>query len=183
MCKQNFLLILSCFSIVFLTQRPVLAQKQFKGLPDDLNVSKIIFLKHDSTEVEPEKPRGQGQDEKIRHALKKNHNTNVAGSNLQLRTAAKEYPFEYVITSRENVLAYKELGYKYVLDFKPFVDIRQGIRHSTTKVTVYFPLYIYDLTTTDTYIIDNVSENFVYYYTGLMKKALIKQVKRKYKLK
>ena len=115
--------------------------------------------------------------------IRKKHNENVPVSNKQLKESAKEYPFEYVLAYRNDIEKYRSLGYKYLLDFKPFVDMRQGIRQSNSNTIVKFPLYIQDLTNNDIYILDYISETFTYYYRGIIKKTLVKQVKKKYKLK
>lgn len=151
---------------------------EFKGVPDDLDVSKIVFLNLDSAFVEEEKPNIRA--EKAKWAIKKVHNFNVPKANAQLADIAPDYPFEYKIGRRSQLEEYKAEGYKYVLDYVPFTEAQQGIRHTNSNYSVKFPVFVKNLENGDIYILGYVTDNFVYKYKGMFKKHFLKDVKSKY---
>ncbi len=153
--------------------------KEFKGIPDDLNENELLFIRLDSAVVESEKPKVA--EERTRWSIRKMHNKFVQQANKELLSTVSDYPFDYTVIRRHQLKEYAEEGSKYVLDFKPFTDAQKGIRHAGKEEIVKFPLYILDLTTNNRYILSYVSENFVYKYGGLIKKYLLKAVKSKYK--
>jgi hypothetical protein len=153
--------------------------KEYKGLPEDLDVNKIIFLRLDSANVETERP--QIRSERYAWTIKKFHNTRVIRCNEQLKASAALYPFDHVIISRSEIQKYKDLGYKYVLDFAPFNNASQGIIKSDAHTKVKFPVYVMDLTTSDIYKAGYLDEDQRYRYKALMKKYVLNRVKRMYK--
>ena len=155
--------------------------QEFKGLPNDLDKNKLIFIRLDSAIVEAERPKGRLK--RTEWGIKRMHNQNVNRSNDELELTAQEYPFEHVITTRNQVAEYMKKGYKYVFDFKPFVDAQEGIRHSNGNYTVKFPVYILDLTTNATYNLGYLADNFVYRYKTILTRYLLRPVKSKYKSK
>lgn len=155
--------------------------KELKGLPDDLDEAKIVFLNLDSAFVEEEKPKIR--EEKARWAFKKIHNVNVPKSNAQLASIAPKYPFTYKIGRRSQLENYKAEGYKYVLDYVPFTEAQQGIRHTNSNYRVQFPVYIENLENGDIYLLGYVTDNFVYKYKSIFNKYFLKDVKSKFRSK
>ena len=180
MTKQWIKSIGLCCTLLLSLQLITNAQEEYKGLPDDLNTSKVIFLKYEKTYLPSQKP--QGRVEKIKYAYKKRHNSMYQKANEGITETAKLYPFEYIIATRADIEKFKADGYKYVFDSELLKTIMTGERASSSSVSVSYPFYLQDLTTNDIYLVDDVPESKVYYTREYMK-TLIRQAKRKYKVK
>ena len=152
------------------------------GLPDDLNKSKVIFLKYDMVTV----------DAKDKQAVyyQKRHNKNVPDANKELIEAAKKYPFEYIIASRKDIEKLKGEGYKYVLDSEAFQNMSRGFRQdeshsSTTTKTItanYYYLYFEEIGKNTAYVVsDKLSENQLYFPKYVMNNMVLKKVNKKFK--
>jgi len=168
-------------SIIFINLNFLFSQIGKKGIPDDLKTSEIIFLKYDSAAESNIKPKGK--DEKIRSANKKKHNKKVPKANNELMASTKKYPFNYVITCRNEIDKYKARGCKYVLDFQPFIKLKEGVMQADADNTESYPLFLRDLTNEDIYIVEYVDQSFAYQYSDIIEKIFLKEVKKKYKLK
>src|SRR6186713_1190093 len=107
--------------VVLLSLHVSFSQLGKKGIPDDLKTSKVIFLKYDSVALPKDKP--DGKYEKTKMANKKKYNKEVPKANKELMASSKKYPFDYTIASRDELNNYKANGYKYALDFQPFVRL------------------------------------------------------------
>ena len=166
------------------TQRAVIDKiatvddEMINDLPDDLNTSKVIFLRYDSTEI-------NGTTEKAKN-LQKKHNKQVQDANKEWAKAAKNYPFEYIIASRKDISDLKAKGYKYVLDSPLFKYMMQGIRQdesSSSTITVFeYQLYFWDSAKTTGYLVtDEFHENHLYFPSYIMNSLVLKKVKKKFK--
>ena len=174
--KTSLFIGLLFISVNFLT-----AQIGKKAIPDDLNTSKIVFLKLDSAEESKDKPKDKA--EKVQVANRKKYNKNVSKANDELMVSSKKYPFVCTTAHRDEINKYKALGYKYVLDFQPFVKLREGEIRADADNTESYPLYLSDLSNNSVYIVDYVDQYFSYEYSTIIEKIFLKEVKKKYKLK
>lgn len=165
---------LPAFSIAF-------AQLGKKGIPDDLSVSKVIFLRYDSVALPEDKP--SDKREKMKVANQKKYNREVPKANDELTASSKKYPFDYAIARRDELDNYKSNGYKYALDFQPFSRLKEGEMQADADVTESYPLFLQDLTSGEVFIIEYVDQSFAYEYSAIIEKVFLKEVKKKYKLR
>ncbi len=167
----------------------VVAEEELKfvdGLPDDLNTSKVIFLKYDMVKVD-------AKDRKAEYYQKK-HNKNVPDANAELAEAAKKYPFEYTIASRKDIEKLKGEGYKYVLDSQAYINMAAGFRqdesHSITQgqtriktiIANYYQLYFEEIGANTAYVVsEKLTENQLYFPKFVMNNMVLKSVNKKFK--
>ena len=171
-------LLLSCFSFSQLESKNAF---DYKGVPTDLNTNKIIFVLLDSAILEKEEPKKHKDG--ITWQVKKMHNSKMGKSNEELVTSALLYPFDYIITKRNKIDEFRQKGYKYLLDFKPFVEMPLGnwFAMAAKGYTVSFPVYILDLTNGERYLLGYATEAYTYHYKKIFKQYLLRKLKRKYK--
>ena len=143
------------------------AQKEFKGIPEDLDQHKIIFLNYEPVNVSSEKPKSK-EDRYIRDR-KEQHNMATEQANDYLRTAALDYPYKYAIAKYSSYESLVEAGYKYVLLCNCF-DNQRLMKSPESGVLLIYDFYIKDLTTGDIYLLFDLDEMKVYDYRLVMKK-------------
>jgi hypothetical protein len=167
--------------VIFLAYSFCHAQKtkKYEGVPDDLDKSKIVFVRHDSATIQP---NAKGWAEKSSNKFKTYYNKIIPKSNKQLEDKAKNYPFEYIIADRGDLPKLKEQGYKYVLYCDCFDSYREGMPKAHYKMSVYYPVYLMDMNTQEIYVHDDMSEVFTMSYDKIID-YFIKKVKKKYKFK
>lgn len=164
------------FLIFILLPLLSIAQREFKGLPDDLDEHKLILLNYEPINISDNKP--EGEEEKYIRMRKKLHKRAVVQANEYLRTSAIEYPFKYAIAGHSSYEKLVGAGYKYVLESNCF-DNERLMKSPESGVLLIYDFYIKDLTTGDIYILFHLDEMKVYDYRLIMKK-LNKLVKKKY---
>lgn len=152
------------------------AQREYKGLPDDLDKNKIIFLNYEPINISDGKPKGE--EEKYIYTRKKQHNKAVEQANEYLKTAAIDYPFNYAIAGHSTYENLVSAGYKYVLECNSF-DNERLMTSPESGVLLIYDFYIKDLTTGDVYVLFDLDEMKVYDYRLIMKK-LNKLVNKKF---
>ena len=157
------------------------AQLGKKGLPDDLNTSKIVFLRLDSAEEFHPKSKDRAGKEMANN--RKKHNKKVQDANEELMKSSKKYPYQYTIAYRSALDNCKAHGYKYVLDFQPFIKMKEGEMTANEEVTSSFPLYLCNLNTKEVFIVEDIDQYFTYRYADIIEKVFLKEVKKKYKYK
>ncbi len=153
-----------------------IAQREYEGLPDDLNEQKLILLNYEPININEKKP--EGEEEKYIRRRKKLHNRAVEQANEYLRTSAIEYPFKYAIAGHSSYEKLVGAGYKYVLESNCF-DNERLMKSPESGILLIYDFYIKDLTTGDIYILFHLDEMKVYDYRLIMKK-LNKLVKKKF---
>lgn len=152
------------------------AQREYKGLPDDLNDQKIIFLNYEPISISDE--NAKGDVEKYILTRKKQHNKATEQANDYLKVAAINYPFKYALASHSSYENLVSAGYKYVLECNSF-DNERLMTSPESGVLLIYDFYIKDLTTGDIYILFHLDEMKVYDYRLIMKK-LIKLTNKKF---
>lgn len=150
------ILLLILFLPFFLSAQDYILEK---GLPNDLNKEKVIFLKHQAIEVtyDPE----EGSAEEYLHLRQINHNEVIEEANEELEKYAKGYPFEYTISNQSD---YKELilkGHKYVLESKVY-DYEHLNRHPEEDELIVFEYFLIDLYNGKAYKVFELDEMKVY---------------------
>jgi hypothetical protein len=139
------------------------AQKPSELFPLNLPACKIIFLEYDQLEIPEDMKRGYKKTYKLR-------NEAAEKANKELAKAAKDYPYEYTIASRDEVDKLSEQGYKYVLES----PLMQGYNSGEDMVdegglSLIANLEIMDLHSATSYPIFSFGEDEVYDYKGIMK--------------
>jgi hypothetical protein len=162
--------------IVLLAPLLLSAQREYQGLPDDLDEHKLILLNYEPINISEEKP--EGEEQKYIQTRKKLHNKAVDQANEYLRTSAIEYPFKYAIAGHSSYEKLVGAGYKYVLESNCF-DNERLMKSPESGILLVYDFYIKDLTTGDIYILFHLDEMKVYDYRLIMKK-LNKLVKKKF---
>ncbi len=151
-------------------------QKNYNGLPDDLNKEKIIFLKFDSIQVTDDLRNGQQRDFNKRNKF-------ATKSNAILIEEAKKYPFACILATRSEVKVLAKQGYRYVLENDMMNGFNSGNDMYISSSTKYIaPFYILDLSNGDKYTLFTISQSYAYRYDYNMGKFL-KKVSKKYKNK
>jgi len=158
--------------------------KTIEGIPADLNVSKVIFLKYETISLPSQKP--EGRIRRIQYAKQEAHNKKVPKANADLEDAAKNYPFDYTIATRKDIEKLASQGYKYILDCETFENMRNGFRQdqsTRTTITVYlYKLYLRDMKSNTLFVVTNdFKENYTYFPKYIMNKVFIPAVKKKFK--
>ena len=160
------------FFLLFFLPIAVLAQEPTfkKGIPDDLDKEKIIFLKHEPIKVTARKKSKKA--EKYLYERQTNHNKVIEESNQILKGAALAYPFEYAITTPSTYISLAKAGYKYVLQSSVYkYDHLQD--QPTEDELVVFTYFIYDMENNIAYEVFHLDEMKVYDF-----KLIIKRLKR-----
>lgn len=166
----------SSFLILFLVSiiSNIYSQKEFKGIPNNLNRETIIFLEYEQIPI----------DTSMRKVLKRmyrSRNIEAPKANKQLHEEAKNYPFKYVISKRS---AYKDSlinSCRYVLENDIMEAYNNGVNLYAGYNTEYkSPMYILDLKTGDKYKLFDIETHHGYYYKYIMRK-FIKKVNKKFK--
>jgi len=161
--------------LIILSVSMVYAQKPSKKLPTDLNVEKIIFLKYDML------PEDDPSINKMGQRMYKKRNKSAVEANKQLEEAAREYPYQYVIASRNDIDSLKEEGYKYVYECSMMKKYNDGVNMYAGQNKRYVSdMLVINLQTGEEHKVFEVSQTFVYYYKGIIKK-LLKKVKKEFK--
>lgn len=111
----------------------------------------------------------------------RNRNRLITVSNRQLEEEAKNYPFDYVIATREEVPYYKAKGYKYVLDCPFFYSIDTGENlYAGYRKRYTAEIYILNLETGDRHALYSISQTFMFSYGPIMKKVN-RMIRKNYK--
>ena len=151
------------FLFLLLLPLASLAQKPSELFPLNLPACKIIFLEYDQLEIPEDMKRGYKKTYKLR-------NEAAEKANKELAKAAKDYPYKYIIASRDEVDKLSEQGYKYVLES----PLMQGYNSGEDMVdegglSLIANLEIMDLHSSASYPIFSFGEDEVYDYKGIMK--------------
>ena len=88
------------FLLLILVPLISIAQREYKGLPDDLNEQKLILLNYEPINISKNDP--EGEEEEYIRTRKKQHNRAVVQANEYLRTSAIEYSFKYAIAGHSS---------------------------------------------------------------------------------
>lgn len=149
------------------------SQHTYYGLPAELKDHTIVFLEYEMLPVRPH------MNKMIRKMYEK-RNKSAVEANQQLREAVKAYPFPYVISTRAEYKSWAEKGYRYVYENDLMEKYNNGANVYAGQQKRYVSdMYVQDLQTKDKYVAFELSQTFVYYYKGIMRK-LMKQVKKKF---
>jgi len=158
--KQS-LLILLIFPLFLTAQEPTFK----KGLPEDLDREKIILLEHEPIELSIFEKKTKSSKYILRK--QKNHNQIIQQSNLKLKDAALEYPFEYAITTPSTYLSLAKAGYKYVLQSSVYTY--KHLKQQPLELIV-FEYFIYDMQNNIAYEVFRIDEMKVYDFKLIMRK-------------
>lgn len=162
---KYFVFFLFLLPLTLLAQEPTFK----KGIPDDLDKEKIIFLQHEAIKVTADK-KGSKAD-KYLYERQTNHNNVIEESNLKLTGAALEYPYEYAITTPSTYMSLAKAGYKYVLQSAVYkYDYLKG-QPKDNELIVY-DYFIYDMQNNIAYEVFRLDEMKVYDFKLVMKKLL-----------
>lgn len=145
----------------------LLAQTEHKGLPADLNKSKIIFLSYNP--VSFDKSSAITKEEKYIALRKENHNSATKQANEYLKMAALNYPFRYALGNADRYLPLVNAGYKYVLECNCFHNDRLNYQPES-DVLLEYDFYIRNLTNDDVYFLFKLDEMKIYDYRLIMRK-------------
>ncbi|NNC84458.1 MAG: hypothetical protein HKN75_00150 [Bacteroidia bacterium] len=147
------------------------AQNTFNYYPTELGDEPLIILEYQMMEPQDDFTKSQLKDCKFR-------NEKAKMANEQLQVAAKEYPFEYIIAKRSALDSLKEKGYRLVLenDMMKKQDNPEKYLKGNNANDVG-DMYILNMENGDKYFLFQISQSYVFFSKGVMKK-FIKQVKR-----
>jgi hypothetical protein len=158
---KQFLFILLIFPLFLIAQEPTFK----KGLPDDLDKEKIILLEHEPIELSVFERNTKSSKYILRR--QENHNEIIEQSNLKLKGAALEYPFEYAITTPSTYLSLAKAGYKYVLQSSVYTY--KHLKQQPSELIV-FEYFIYDMQNNIAYEVFRIDEMKVYDFKLIMRK-------------
>ena len=161
--------------IVLCSLSTSIAQKDENGLPDDLNVESIVFLKFDSMFLEPGSSKAQQRDIRWRNEM-------GTRGNKALMEEVKRYPFKYTIASRSELAALSQKGYKYILENDMMNGYNSGDPMFVPFEKYIAAFYVMDLQNGKKYFLFTISQGFAYRYDYTMNKCVDKVIK-KYKVK
>lgn len=153
------------FSIISLTIlfTSLYAQKS-ELLPEDLNSSKVIFLKYEQIENDPRQPYSLRQQISHRNKIS-------VEANRQLKLGASYYPYDYVLSTRSEYFDLKEQGYKYVLENDLMNAYNNGEVVEAAGNKIYAAnMYLMDLETGKRFELFTVKQHNIYDYDMIMKK-------------
>ena len=168
--KSNILLVALLLSFTI-----VRSQDTTEGLPDDLNTTKVIFLKYEQIEGDPNIPYAQRKRNKERNALS-------LQANKELKLRAYDYPFDYKISDRSTYYNLVEEGYKYVLENDMMNAYNYGEVVSAGGGRIFASsMYLKDLKTGKRFELFVIKQDMVYDYDKIMK-LFIKMVEKEYEL-
>ncbi len=155
--------------IVFTTY----GQKKTK-LPKDLDREKVIFLQYEEIPIDESFPKmAKGYYSRLNNIVRK--------TNPKLVQYAKDYPFEYTISTRAEYDNLIKDGYKYVLDSEYGEIINNGNYKPNQDVEVLIGVYIKNLVTGEIYTLFKIKDHDSFDHKHIMTK-LIKRVKKEYNL-
>jgi hypothetical protein len=166
------LLLLQLF---ILLSSPSFGQKDENGLPDDLNIESIVFLKFDSMSLVPGLSKAEERDVRWRNEM-------ATKGNSALMEEVKRYPFKYTIASRSKLKELKQKGYKYILENDMMNGYNSGDPMFRPFEKYIAAFYVMDLQTGKKYFLFTISQNFAYRYDYTMNK-FVDKVNKKYKAK
>ncbi|MFT5666272.1 MAG: hypothetical protein ACI9DK_000451 [Vicingaceae bacterium] len=158
---KQLLFILLIFPLFLIAQEPTFK----KGLPDDLDKEKIILLEHEPIELSVFERNTKSSKYILRR--QENHNEIIEQSNLKLKGAALEYPFEYAITTPSTYLSLAKAGYKYVLQSSVYTY--KHLKQQPSELIV-FEYFIYDMQNNIAYEVFRIDEMKVYDFKLIMRK-------------
>ena len=158
---KQLLSILLIFPLFLTAQEPTFK----KGLPEDLDREKIILLEHEPIELSIFEKKTKSSKYILRR--QKNHNEIIEQSNLKLKDAALEYPFEYTITTPSTYLPLAKAGYKYVLQSSVYTY--KHLKQQPLELIV-FEYFIYDMQNNIAYEVFRIDEMKVYDFKLIMRK-------------
>lgn len=158
---KQFLFILLIFPLFLIAQEPTFK----KGLPDDLDKEKIILLEHEPIELTVFEKKTKSS--KYILSRQENHNKIIEQSNVKLKGAALEYPFEYAITTPSTYLSLAKAGYKYVLQSSVYTY--KHLKQQPSELIV-FEYFIYDMQNNIAYEVFRIDEMKVYDFKLIMRK-------------
>ena len=159
---KQLLFVLLIFPLFLIAQEPTFK----KGIPDDLDEEKIILLEHEPIELSIFERKTKSSKYILRR--QRNHNKIIEQSNLKLKGAALEYPFEYAITTPSTYLSLAKAGYKYVLQSSVYTY--KHLKQQPSELTV-FEYYIYDMRNNIAYEVFQIDEMEVYDFKLVIKKV------------
>ena len=160
---KNLFFLLLFVPIVALAQQPTFK----KGIPDDLDKEKIIFLEHEPIKLS----QFEEQTKSTEYILQRqeNHNNVLKESNRKLKGAALEYPFEYAITTPSTYFSLAKAGYKYVLQSSVYKYDHLMSTPAEGELIV-FEYYIFDMENNIVYEVFHIDEMKVYDFKLIIKK-------------
>ncbi len=165
---------------IFLSPLLISAQVEIiKGIPEDIETSKIIFLEHEKIEIGTDEENEAAKEYVL--LRQKTHNEVIIEYNKQLEFAAKQYPYDYTISTPSEYLSLKDKGYKYVLDSELF-KYKHLKNQPEEDALIVFEYYLRDLSSDKLYSIFELDEMKVYDPKLIVKKlnkALDKSQKSK----
>lgn len=138
-----------------------------KGIPDDLDKEKIIFLEHEPIEITAD-PKESKQSKYV-YRRQENHNRVIEESNIKLQGAALSYPYEYAITTPSTYKSLVKAGYKYVLKSNVY-NYEHLMKQPTEDVLIVFEYFIHDVEKNIAYKVFQMDEMKVYDGRLLIKK-------------
>jgi len=161
--------------VLILFSSPSFGQKDVNGLPDDLNIESIVFLKFDSMSLEPGSSKAAQRDIRWRNEM-------ATKGNNALMEEVKRYPFKYTIASRSKLKELKEKGYKYILENDMMNGYNSGDPMFRPFEKYIAAFYVLDLQTGKKYFLFTISQTYAYRYDYTMNK-FVDKVTKKYKVK
>ncbi len=161
---SSFILLSACF---LLGCNVLVAQTELKGLPDDLENNKIIFLSYNPVSVD--KSAATTKEEKYIALRKEKHNDATKQANEYLKMSALDYPFRYALGNVDRYLPLVNAGYKYVLECNCFHNDRLNYQPEA-DVLLQYDFYVRNLTNNDVYFLFKLDEMKIYDYRLIMRK-------------
>ena len=147
-----------------------------KGVPEDLNQSKLIILKHEQIEVKV--TSDDKKEEKYLLLRQNNHNKVSKESNAKLLGASSEYPFEYDLAYKSEYKPLIDSKCKYILDSSVYNNENISTQPNEGELIVY-EYFIRDIENNIAYKVFELDEMKVY-DSKLIIKKLSKAVKKKF---
>ena len=138
-----------------------------KGIPDDLDKEKIIFLEHEPIKLS----QFEEKTKSTKYLLQRqeNYNNVLKESNTKLKGAALEYPFEYAITTPSTYFSLAQAGYKYVLQSSVY-KYDHLMNQPPEDELVVFEYFIFDMENNIAYEVFRIDEMKVYDFKLIIKK-------------
>ena len=160
---KKLFLMLFFLPLVGFTQEPEFK----KGIPEDLDKEKIIFLKHEPIKLSEFEEETKSTEYILQR--QKNHNRILAQSNGKLEIAAMDYPFEYAITTPSTYFSLAEAGYKYVLQSSVY-QYEHLMAQPPEDELLVFKYFIFDMQNNIAYEVFRLDEMKVYDFKLVIKK-------------
>jgi hypothetical protein len=154
-----------------------------KVLPNDLKTEKVIFVKYGSLIPDEFVPT---DNKRLLKSLERIDKQADEANPLLEKNLEKYYPFEYVLIDNSEIAAYRDKGYKYVVEERSNGTVKQSVYHgnNNTNVPQYtyttqrtYQFYLKNLETDETYQFDIFENNTfpLYQSIGLITKVIKKQ--------